>query len=74
MPNVVKEYKYHGSVAISNKDGSRTISSYLWSSKTRASSSAEAIKNLKCQYRREYKMNTHVPLTMPVYNLREGDK
>jgi hypothetical protein len=74
MPNVIKEYSYHGSVAIQDQGGKAHISSYLWSGKTRASSSQEAIRNLKYQYRKEYKLNTRIPLIMPVYNLREGDK
>lgn len=74
MPNVVKEYNYHGSVAISSQNGRAQISSYLWSGKTKASSAQKAISNLKCQYRREHKINERTPLVMPVYNLKEGDK
>ena len=74
MPNTIKEYTYKGSVGISSQNGKSQVSSYLWTGKTKASSSQEAIRNLKCQYRREYKLNTHIPLVMHVYNLREGDK
>ena len=69
-----KEYSYRGSVAIPDRDGKQKISSYLWTGQTIASSEREAISNLKHQYRKECKMNTRMPLIMPIRNLREGDK
>ena len=72
MPKIKEEYVYNGPVSIPEKNSYREkVSSYKWIGKTRASSPKEAISNLKCQYRRESGMNTHVPLIMRMINLKK---